>query len=83
LWWVEAGGTNGSLASPFQRVLAAFRTQPSALGPSSFQVVFLGLYNGQRLEAEPASDVVTYSRIDEVGACLPVRFLVAEAARNL
>lgn len=30
------------------------------------RVVLLGLYNGQRLDAEPASDIVTYSRaLDE------------------
>ena len=31
------------------------------------KVVLLGLYNGQRLEAEPAADLVSYSRVDEVG----------------
>ena len=29
-------------------------------------VVLLGLYNGQRLEGEPAEDLVSYSRVDEV-----------------
>lgn len=31
------------------------------------QVVLLGLYNGQRLQHEPASDMATYSRVTEVG----------------
>ena len=31
------------------------------------QVVLLGLYNGQRLESEPAADLVSYSRVTEVG----------------
>ena len=30
------------------------------------KVVLLGLYNGQRLEKEPESDIVMYSRADEV-----------------
>lgn len=29
------------------------------------QVVLLGLYNGQRLENEPAEDMVSYSRVLE------------------
>ena len=29
------------------------------------QVVLLGLYNGQRLENEPESDFVSYSRVTE------------------
>lgn len=32
------------------------------------QVVLLGLYNGQRLEREPETDLVSYSRVTEVGA---------------
>ena len=32
------------------------------------KVVLLGLYNGQRLEGEPAEDLVSYSRVDEVSA---------------
>jgi hypothetical protein len=32
------------------------------------QVVLLGLYNGQRLEGEPETDLVSYSRVTEVGA---------------
>ena len=35
------------------------------------KVVLLGLYNGQRLEQEPESDMVIYSRATEVSfACL-------------
>ncbi len=30
------------------------------------KVVLLGLYNGQKLDAEPAEDIVTYSRVTEV-----------------
>ena len=30
------------------------------------KVVLLGLYNGQRLEGEPAEDLINYSRVDEV-----------------
>lgn len=30
------------------------------------KVVLLGLYNGQRLQAEPMADLVSYSRVTEV-----------------
>ena len=32
------------------------------------QVILLGLYNGQRLDAEPSRDIVTYARSVEVVA---------------
>ena len=32
------------------------------------KVVLLGLYNGQRLENEPESDIVMYSRASEVSS---------------
>ena len=34
------------------------------------KVVLLGRYNGQGLEHEPAEDMVTYSRAQEVGTAL-------------
>ena len=45
-------------------------TQEGAAGepttfPPPFQVVLLGLYNGQRLEHEPAEDMISYSRVSE------------------
>lgn len=39
------------------------------------KVVLLGLYNGQRLEQEPESDMVTYSRATEV--CFDCLLLIA------
>lgn len=31
-----------------------------------FQVILLGLYNAQRLDAEPSRDIITYARSVEV-----------------
>ena len=36
------------------------------------KVVLLGLYNGQGLEEEPETDMVSYSRTTEVRICLSV-----------
>ena len=46
------------------------------------KVVLLGLYNGQRLEKEPESNVVMYSRADEVGICDIVITMPALRSRN-
>lgn len=39
---------------------------PGVVGSPVLQVILLGLYNGQRLDAEPSRDIVTYARSVEV-----------------
>ncbi|KAK9817209.1 hypothetical protein WJX72_011100 [[Myrmecia] bisecta] len=53
-------GTAESLASGFNFELFTHATRFGGL-----KVVFLGLYNGQKLEGEPEEDIVSYSRATE------------------
>lgn len=55
-------------------MFASFRVVDCVVG--HVQVVLLGLYNGQRLQHEPAEDMVTYSRVGDAehggGGCCRV-----------